>query len=277
MKILKQCLIVFAISLLFALPARADEPSVEKAIKKALAIAADECHGYSQINRWGNPDYDCSSFIYTVFTKAGFPITKSGDRYTVTIPADFKAAGFQWISWSKLGGVSNLKRGDILLNTVAGSRHCELYLGDLKLVGAHHDYGSSKGGDQSGKEISTGYYYSHPWSGVLRYDSSKASAALITVSSTYESSGTPLVRSIRIKGAKKTLKAGKTLKLTAKVSADAGADKAVKWKSSNKKYAVVTQKGKVKAKKAGRGKTVKISVSAKDGSGVKKTIKIKIK
>lgn len=39
----------------------------------------------------------------------------------------------------------------------------------------------------------------------------------------------------------------------------------------------VTAKGKVTAKKAGKGKTVKITAKATDGSGIKKTIKIKIK
>lgn len=52
--------------------------------------------------------------------------------------------------------------------------------------------------------------------------------------------------------------------------------KAVTW-SSNKEYATVTSKGVIKALKAGKGKTVKITAKAKDGSGKKATIKIKIK
>ena len=55
------------------------------------------------------------------------------------------------------------------------------------------------------------------------------------------------------------------------------ANKKLSWTSSNKDYAVVNSKGKVTAKKAGKGKTVKITAKATDGSGKKKTIAIKIK
>ena len=55
------------------------------------------------------------------------------------------------------------------------------------------------------------------------------------------------------------------------------ANKKVKWSSSNKKYATVSSSGKVKALKAGKGKKVKISAMATDGSGKKKSVTIKIK
>ena len=48
------------------------------------------------------------------------------------------------------------------------------------------------------------------------------------------------------------------------------------WKTSNKKYATVNSKGVVTTKKAGKGKTVKITAAAKDKSGKKATIKIQI-
>ena len=51
----------------------------------------------------------------------------------------------------------------------------------------------------------------------------------------------------------------------------------MKWTSSNKKYATVNSSGKVKALKAGKGKKVKITAMATDGSGKKKTVVIKIK
>ena len=47
--------------------------------------------------------------------------------------------------------------------------------------------------------------------------------------------------------------------------------------SSKTKYATVNSKGKVTTKKAGIGKTVKITAKATDGTGRKATIKIKIK
>ena len=75
----------------------------------------------------------------------------------------------------------------------------------------------------------------------------------------------------------KAVKAGKSLKLKAKVTARKGAYKKVIWTSSNKKYASVSAAGKVKTYKAGKGKSVKITAKAADGSGKKKTVTIKIK
>ncbi len=85
------------------------------------------------------------------------------------------------------------------------------------------------------------------------------------------------VKSIKLKAAK-TVKAGKkvTVKATVKTTGKS-ANKKLKWTSSNKKYATVTSKGKVNTKKAGKGKNVKITAKATDGSGKKKTVKIKIK
>ena len=87
------------------------------------------------------------------------------------------------------------------------------------------------------------------------------------------------VKKITVKGYKKTLKVGKTMKLKAVVTATKGkpVNKKVVWTSSNKKYATVSSKGVVKALKDGKGKTVKITVKATDGTGKKKTVTIKIK
>ena len=85
-----------------------------------------------------------------------------------------------------------------------------------------------------------------------------------------------IVKKIKITG-KKTVKAGKTLSLKAKVTASKGANKKLKWTSSNTKYATVSGSGKVKALKAGKKKSVKITAMATDGSGKKATVTIKIK
>lgn len=85
-----------------------------------------------------------------------------------------------------------------------------------------------------------------------------------------------VVKSIKVSG-KKNVKAGKKLKLKAIVQASKGANKKLQWKSSNKKYATVSSSGKVTAKKAGKGKKVKITAMATDGSGKKKTAVIRIK
>ena len=85
-----------------------------------------------------------------------------------------------------------------------------------------------------------------------------------------------VVKKITISG-KKSVKAGKTLKLKAKVKASKGANKKLTWTSSNTKYATVSSSGKVKALKAGKKKSVKITAMATDGSGKKATVTIKIK
>ncbi len=81
---------------------------------------------------------------------------------------------------------------------------------------------------------------------------------------------------VKLNKKKVETKVGKTIRLKAKVSKPAKKIKGVTWKSSNKKYATVSKSGKVKIKKAGRGKTVTIYATAKDGSKAKAKCKIKI-
>ena len=85
-----------------------------------------------------------------------------------------------------------------------------------------------------------------------------------------------IVKKVKITGAK-TVKAGKSLKLKAKVTATKKANKKLQWTSSNTKYATVNAKGVVKTKKTAKGKTIKITAMATDGSGKKATFKIKVK
>ena len=72
------------------------------------------------------------------------------------------------------------------------------------------------------------------------------------------------VTKIKLTGISKQIAAGKKIKLTATVTPTTAKNRAVTWKSSNKKYATVTSKGVVTLKKAGIGKTVKITATAKD-------------
>ena len=85
-----------------------------------------------------------------------------------------------------------------------------------------------------------------------------------------------VVKKITVSGSK-TVKAGKSIKLKAKVKTTKGANKKLVWSSSNTKYAKVSSSGKVKTFKAGKGKKVKITAMATDGSGKKKIVTIKIK
>ena len=88
------------------------------------------------------------------------------------------------------------------------------------------------------------------------------------------------VKKITITASSKTVKAGNQLKLKASVTPKLSSKKindTLKWSSNNTKYATVSQKGVVKAKKAGKGKKVKITAKATDGSNKKKTITISIR
>ena len=124
--------------------------------------------------------------------------------------------------------------------------------------------------------------------GVVTFKKKSAGKSVIITATVADGSGAKaafklksmkgVVKKVAISGAKKrTVKAGKTLKLKAKVTATKGSNKKLLWTSSNTKYATVSASGKVKTKKAGKGKTVKITVMATDGSGKKQVVKVKIK
>ena len=144
---------------------------VEKAVKWAISIANDNSHGYDQANRWGNPDYDCSSLVISAFEQAGIKLKSAGATYTGNMYGAAKSVGFSDVTGSvNRGNGSGIKRGDILLNR---ENHVALAIGNGRLVQASmNENGGITGGrpgDQTGKEISTGGYYNYPWDDVLRY------------------------------------------------------------------------------------------------------------
>lgn len=81
------------------------------------------------------------------------------------------------------------------------------------------------------------------------------------------------VKKVKISAKDTKVKVGKTLKLSATVTPDNATEKGVTWKSSNKNIATVTSNGVVKGIKAG---TVKITATAKDGSGKSASVTIKV-
>lgn len=148
---------------------------ISKAVSWAIATANDNSHGYSLLasRRWGSPDYDCSTFVASAFRAAGLSLTYGGSSsvmYCGIMKTIFTADGFEWIPWSKIGSVSNLKAGDVLLDA---SAHTELYIGSGKTAAAHSDRGYPQAGDQTGTEVSVAGYYNNvggvSWDGVLRY------------------------------------------------------------------------------------------------------------
>ncbi len=154
----------------------AASPSVEVAVLWAISTANDQTHGYSQANRWGNPDYDCSSFVISAFKAGGFDVPDYEWGNTATMRNTFEGLGFTWHSESEVKTVSQkyskLKRGDILLR----SGHTEIYIGEGKQVGAHsnspsyyHPDRSPEPGDQ-GDEVSVCDWYNGGWEGILRFE-----------------------------------------------------------------------------------------------------------
>jgi len=140
---------------------------ISKMVDAALAVAADDSHGYSQARRWPSQgtDYDCSSLMYWCAHEAGYDVPLSG--YTGTMLRDFTKAGFTALPFD--GNLGDLDAGDIMLNV---EDHTEMYVGDGKFVGAHiAETGGVDGrpGDQTGNEISVcgAYVPSCGWDYVL--------------------------------------------------------------------------------------------------------------
>lgn len=143
---------------------------VEQFTQQAINIANDNNHGYSQYNRWGNPDYDCSGLVITVVQNSGIPVKTNGATYTGNMYQAFLMAGFKDVTNSvNLSTGQGLIRGDILLNV---KHHTEIYIGNSRNVGARISENGTihgKPGDQTGQEIRTHKYYNYPWNYVLRY------------------------------------------------------------------------------------------------------------
>ena len=97
-----------------------------------------------------------------------------------------------------------------------------------------------------------------------------------TKKTSVRSTGKTKVSRIKINGVSKNIAAGSKIRLTAKVSPKTASNKKVKWATSNKKYATVTQTGLVKINKKAGGKTVRITATAKDGTGKKAVWNIRI-
>ena len=144
---------------------------INEAVEFVINVCDDNSHGYSQVHRWGNPDFDCSSLIITAFEKSGVPVKTNGASYTGNMYNVFIKTGFVDVTKQvNLKTGEGLHYGDVLLTP---NHHTEIYVGNGKLAGAHHD---EKGGvigrqvgDQTGTEISVRKYYNYPWRYVLRY------------------------------------------------------------------------------------------------------------
>lgn len=133
--------------------------NIEKAVAWAEQIAADDTHGYSQIDRNG-PDYDCSSFVGTALCNAGFAVSKCST--TRNLEEQLKKAGF--VTCKK-----PWKRGDIHL---AAGHHVTMSTDPANIVHASQSETGGidgKTGDQTGKEICVRSYYDLPYANTVHY------------------------------------------------------------------------------------------------------------
>lgn len=134
-------------------------PKIEKAVVWAIGIAADNRHGYSQVHR-NSPDYDCSSFVGTALSKAGFAVSKYSTTRNLEsqlIKCGFKKCHAPW------------KRGDIHL---AAGHHVTMSTDASHIVHASQsENGGIDGqtGDQTGREICVRTYYDLPYSNLVHY------------------------------------------------------------------------------------------------------------
>lgn len=140
----------------------------------AVSVAKDDKHGYSQPNRGGDPDYDCSSFVWAALRHAGFDVGSSPFN-TDGMDSVLKAAGFER---SDFRDVASLQAGDV----VWADGHTEIYMGDGEFVGAHwderHGVEGRTPGDQTGDEIGVTSTLNALYTRVYRAPASQGSQAV---------------------------------------------------------------------------------------------------
>lgn len=133
--------------------------NIETAVSWAEQIAADNRHGYSQVHR-NDPDYDCSSFVGTALSNAGFAVSKYSTTRNLEsqlIKCGFKKCNAPW------------KRGDIHL---AAGHHVTMSTDASHIVHASQsENGGIDGqtGDQTGREICVRPYYDLDYSNLVHY------------------------------------------------------------------------------------------------------------
>lgn len=144
----------------------APNANVEKAVKWAetvvqtryITYAASYEERQKSLNNVNAEAYDCSSFVITAFTQAGF---NSGATYTGDMRSKFTAIGFKWLPGKRWPAESCL-RGDILLNEV---NHTQIYAGNNTDINC---------GTTPARPVTHNEYYNYRgaggWDGILRYE-----------------------------------------------------------------------------------------------------------
>lgn len=122
-----------------------------KAVSYCENIAKDDSHGYSQLHRNGDPDFDCSSLIGTALNYAGFDVKKTST--TRSLRTQLTRNGFVECG-------PPFRRGDIHLKEGV---HVCMSTDENHIVHARYDenggIAGNKPGDQKGDEIAITKYY----------------------------------------------------------------------------------------------------------------------
>ena len=141
---------------------------IESAVNWAMAIAADDTHGYAY-GEWG-PDYDCAHFVISAFEQAGVQLKENGAGDTTSLKQACLKCGFEVVDdWEDKNTSAGLERGDILLNEI---NHACLYIGGGQVVNCSQDKDNGKTGDTTGEEIRIQQFYPYKpggWDLALRY------------------------------------------------------------------------------------------------------------
>lgn len=161
------------------MPVPASEYNIQmvyQAVQLAINIANDPNCGYNQHDRYGPPDFDCSSLVSYCLQQAGFNIDYHGTR-TRNIGDKLSGLGFtNVVSQINVNTGEGLQYGDILLTV--RKHHVEFSLGyepNNQIVEAVHDEFGGKGsdktqrGDQTGDEIRIRRFYKWDWQYCYRW------------------------------------------------------------------------------------------------------------
>lgn len=139
--------------------------SIETALSKCLAYAADDSHGYElgwhSASAMGGGT-DCSGLVrYYAALLAGVGVNSFPDFSTRTERRVLTGRGWTAIAFS----LAKARRGDVLLTESNG--HTVIYLGDGRILGAEGDWDGRRG-DSGGREVCERDYYAYGYNWILR-------------------------------------------------------------------------------------------------------------
>ena len=263
--------------------------------------------GISQLN---NNDTNVSlnenskSLVYVIYNTNGGsviePMTFEVGKIAVQ-PADPIKKGYVFAGWMDQNGNDYLFNTKLTKDTILTAKWLEIKVSNIEITGISKKIAVNKR-IQLNEEVepesafntnviwtsSNTRYATVDENGLVKVKNAGKNKTVIISATAADGSGVTATYKIKImpKPVKKivlkadtTVKAGKKVKIKATVtpSNKKNTNTTLIWSSNNTKYATVNKKGVVTTKNAGKGKKVKITAKATDGSNKKKSITIRIK